>query len=229
MVQIEQPTVAIVDYGLGNIFSIRQACKISGLEPTVTARPEDLFSADAVILPGVGAFGDAMAALRKLDLVQPLLDLAKSDKPLLGICLGMQLLMSESSEFGRHEGLGIIPGNVERLDHGEGVQPMKVPLVGWNKIVLPSEIRPGGWSGTILDGISDAEFMYFVHSYYVYPEDRLAILANTEYAGMRFCSALQVGSVTGLQFHPERSATQGLKVYANLCNQLSGPEFDTVE
>jgi glutamine amidotransferase len=215
------PVVAIVDYGSGNLFSIRQACLSVELEPVVTASPETLLAADAVILPGVGAFGDAMAALRRLDLIGPLIDLANSGKSLVGICLGMQLLMSESFEFGQHKGLNLVEGEVVRLEAGSGPAAVKIPQVGWDRIRRPSEELHCDWSDTLLDGVSDGEFMYFVHSFIAQPSNPEAVLAVSQFAESRFCSALRVENVIGFQFHPERSADQGLKIYSNLRRQLA--------
>lgn len=215
------PVVAIVDYGSGNLFSIRQACLNGGLEPVVTASPEALFAADAVILPGVGAFGEAMAALRRLGLVGPLIDLVNSGKPLVGICLGMQLLMSESYEFGRHKGLGLVEGEVVRLEQGGRTESVKIPQVGWNRIHCPPETPRRDWSDTLLEGVSEGEFMYFVHSFVARPFNPEAVLAVSRYAESQFCAALQVDNVTGFQFHPERSAEQGLEIYSNLRRRLT--------
>ena len=135
MAQPAPARVAIIDFGLGNLFSVKQACEYAGLQAHITSARKDIQSADAVILPGVGAFGDAMATLRKLDLVELLRDMAASDTPLVGICLGVQLLMTESYEFGCHQGLGIISGPVVRFDNPrEDGKILKVPQVGWNRI-----------------------------------------------------------------------------------------------
>ena len=167
---------------------------------------------DAVILPGVGAFGDAMAALRRLDLVRPLQDIAVSDTPLIGICLGVQLLMAESFEFGRHKGLEMIKGTVVRFDHPvEEGRELKVPQVGWNRI---KQAHP--WSNTLLEGLADGEFMYFVHSFIVQPEDPNVILSTSRYGQIEFCSSLQYRNIFACQFHPERSGPKGLQIYRNL-------------
>lgn len=214
------PVVAIVDFGLGNLFSVRQACIHSGLEGVITDRAEDLERSDAVILPGVGAFGDAMATLRRLDLVQPLRDAAASGKSLVGICLGLQLLMDGSEEFGSHKGLGIVPGRVELLDRPQlGERILKVPHVGWNR----ADPAPGGsWDNSLLEGLDPGTLMYFVHSYCVRPSDPDVELCRTDYGDAGFCSGVRLGSVEAFQFHPERSGPQGLRVYANLARRLSG-------
>ena len=214
------PRVAIVDFGMGNLFSVRQACAAVGLAAAVTSSREEVRQADGVILPGVGAFGDAMAALTQLDLVSVLHELVAAGKPLMGICLGMQLLMQESQEFGRHRGLGILDGDVVRLaepsDRSRGV---KVPQVGWNRVHAPSGVS---WAGTPLEPLREGTFLYFVHSFYVRPADAGAVLATTRYGGVEFCSSLQRENVFACQFHPERSGPQGLRVYRAWAAWLQG-------
>lgn len=207
---------AIVDYGMGNLFSVTQACERAGMRALVTARPEELLAAPAVILPGVGAFGDAMQTLKTLGLVEVLREVASAGQVLLGVCLGMQLLMERSDEFGRHEGLGLIEGDVLRLPDAEaGRRRLKIPQVGWN------QIRPAGaWEGTVLQGLADGEYMYFVHSFYCRPADPGVWLSLTSYGPTEFCSALRKGRVFGCQFHPERSGSQGIKVYQNLARLI---------
>lgn len=209
--------VAIVDYGMGNLFSVQRACEHVGLRATVTSSPPEILSANAVILPGVGAFGDAMDTLRRLDLVEVLRDVAQSGTPLVGICLGMQLLMTESYEFGRHQGLGLVEGEVVRFDSPrEGATVLKVPQVGWNRIVSQGR----AWKGTWCEGMADGAFMYFVHSFYVKPRDPGVVLAISRYGHIEFCSILQRGNIMASQFHPERSGPQGLQMYRNLAAQL---------
>jgi len=171
-----------------------------------------------------------METLTKLDLVGCLQEVAGSGKALLGICLGMQLLMTESYEFGRHRGLGLIGGTVERLPVSREVPPgVKIPQVGWNKIYAAcgdssrpgSQVHPPRWNGTILDGIPDGEHMYFVHSYYCRPTDAQVVLATTRYGETEFCSALSWRNVSACQFHPERSGPQGIHLYKNLAMLIS--------
>lgn len=208
-----RPAVAVVDYGMGNLFSVCHACEHAGLAAFVTARPADIEAADAVILPGVGAFGDAMDSLRRRDLVGPLCDRSRASRLLVGVCLGQQLLMTESHEFGRHRGLGLIEGDVVRFsDAGDGGPPVKVPHVGWNRIAR----GPGGgdtWADTPLAGLCDGEAMYFVHSYYTRPADPGVALAWSRYGSTAFCSALRRGNTFAVQFHPERSGPAGVGVY----------------
>lgn len=207
--------IAIVDYGLGNLYSVRRACEHAGLDALVSGAAEDLEGADAIVLPGVGAFADAMAALAERGLVNPLRRLAADGKPVFGICLGLQLLMAESQEFGTHEGLGLIDGLVERLPAGDG---RKVPQVGWNAIGRPPSTD---WAGSPLDGLADGTFVYFVHSYYVRPCDRAVVFSETRFGPLVFCSSVRQGNVFGCQFHPERSASQGLAIYRNMARLLA--------
>lgn len=211
----DQPLdVAIVDYNMGNLYSVKHACAHVGLHAEITSSHETIASARAVILPGVGAFGDAMATLHSLDLVSVLRDIAASGKPLVGICLGIQLLMTESYEFGRHPGLGIIEGPVVPFDHPrEGERILKVPQIGWNRVCHAQNAR---WDGTLLDSVADGEYMYFVHSYIVQPEDTGVVLSTSRYGQIDFCSSVQRGNVFACQFHPERSASQGIQMYKNL-------------
>jgi len=224
---------AIVDHGLGNLFSVKQACEYAGMSALITPSHKDLFAADVVILPGVGAFGDAMAALERLDLVLPLKEIGESDKVLVGICLGLQLLMTESYEFGLSKGLDIIEGAVvplEKMKETSEVdgspRKLKVPQVGWNQIWQPKVPPSNGgsesrqWSGTPLKGVAEGEFMYFVHSYYVKPTQEEYITSVTRYGQIEFCSSLQYNTTFACQFHPERSGIEGLKIYKNIAEVL---------
>lgn len=209
--------VAIVDFGLGNLFSIKHACEHVGMTVAVTSSAEELAAARAVILPGVGAFGDAMAALHGMGLVEPLRTAVASGKPLLGICLGLQLLFSESEEFGAHRGLGILKGRVAYLPaQAENGRRLKVPQVAWNTIRPPRDRGPAHWRGTLLDGLEPDTSMYFVHSCYVIPEDQDCVLCQADYGPTTFCAGVRRGNVTAFQFHPERSGPDGLHVYARL-------------
>ena len=208
--------VAIVDYRLGNLFSVKHACEYAGMQASITSSRDEILNADAVLLPGVGAFGDSMETLRSLDLVSVLRDVVDSGKSLIGICLGIQLLMTESYEFGQHKGLGIIEGTVKRFDEPEeNGRMLKVPQVGWNRICATRD-----WHGTLLDGVADNEYMYFVHSFTVQPQNRDVMLSFTRYGDSEFCSSMQYRNVFACQFHPERSGVKGLKVYQNLAAQI---------
>jgi glutamine amidotransferase len=207
--------VAIVDFGLGNLFSIKHACEHIGLTVAVTSSAEEVEAARSVILPGVGAFADAMESLRALGLVEPLRETVRSGKPFLGICLGLQLLFSQSEEFGIHPGLDIVPGQVVYFpEQKEGGRQLKVPEVGWNEIHPPAD-RAQAWDATLLHGLPAGVPMYFVHSCYVIPEDAGLTLCQAGYGQVRFCAGIARGNVTAFQFHPERSGPDGLRIYAN--------------
>jgi glutamine amidotransferase len=203
--------ITIVDYGVGNLRSVQKALERVGATAAVSGDPADLDAARGVVLPGVGAFGDAMDSLRARGLVEPLLKQVKQRKPLLGICLGMQLLFEESEEMGRHPGLGLLPGRVVRFPAGE----LKVPHVGWNRLDSPR--------GDLLDGVADGAYAYFVHSYHVLPEGKTGVLATTEY-GVEFASVVGRDRLWGAQFHPEKSQEIGLRMlknYARLVTEVS--------
>ncbi|MBO54730.1 MAG: imidazole glycerol phosphate synthase subunit HisH [Dehalococcoidia bacterium] len=221
-------TAHIVDYGLGNLFSIKNACLKVGLTPTISSLPQDIERADIVILPGVGAFGDAMTSLRLKGLIEPIREVAQSGKPFMGICLGMQLLMTSSEEFGYNQGLNIIPGITSKLQttYDNDNRPLKVPHIGWNRIntpILKEALEDNKWKNTPLSNIKEGEYMYFVHSYYVIPEDPKVVLSNTTYGQNTFCSSLRMNNIFAVQFHPERSGPSGLKLYAqlNACSKES--------
>lgn len=200
--------VAIIDYEMGNLFSVRRACEHVGLEATITQDADAVRHAGGVILPGVGAFGDAMRTLRRLGMVEALQEVVAAGTPLFGICLGMQLLMSESEEFGAHRGLDFVPGTVARLSP-TGDPPARVPHVGWNDLHRAA----GRDAGTPLEDVPPEARMYFVHSYAVQPQDEACIVTTTEYGGVRFCSSLRQGAIFATQYHPERSAAAGLRMY----------------
>ena len=217
---IAKPSVAVIDYGMGNLFSIKNACLVSGMEVKITDSRRDIFDADAVILPGVGAFYDAIKALKRLKLVSVIKEIAESDKPLLGLCLGMQLLMGKSYEFQDCKGLEIIKGDVVPFtepSHEDG-RRFKIPHINWNRIWKEKEVSCGK---KLLDCLSDGEQMYFAHSYYCLPEVQEIILSTTKYETIEFCSAFQYRNVIACQFHPERSGREGLLVYEDLCSQIS--------
>ncbi len=219
-------TVAIVDCGMGNLFSVQQACQSHGLDSVITGDSHVVDSCDAVILPGVGAFGRAMHVLEELRMPPALKQAAEDGRPLLGICLGMQLLVSRSSEFGSHNGLGIVSGRVDRFDlapDADGRLP-RVPHVGWNRIKKVESFDPQDGAINLLSGIPNGAFMYFVHSYCVKLEDSRLAITTSSYGGKDFCSGFRAGNVVGLQFHPERSGAEGLRVYDNLAGFLRGKE-----
>ncbi len=223
----EKRRVAIVNYGMGNLFSVEQACLVVGLAPIVTSSPQDVLDSEGVIVPGVGAFGDAMAALERTGMVNPLKEIAlKRCKPLMGICLGLQLMMEESFEFGYHKGLGLIHGSVIRFDQSikdQTGRAVKVPQVGWNRIfqLKSRELGTKPWAESLLQGVEEGEFMYFVHSFYVVPKEKEVQLSMTRYGDTEFCSAIERDQIFGCQFHPERSGAQGLRIYQNFAKRVS--------
>ena len=224
--------VAIVDYGLGNLYSVKHACTHAGLRARITSDPAEIRGADATVLPGVGAFGDAMATLERLDLSGAIRDVVAAGKPLVGICLGLQLLMSESEEFGCHRGLGIIEGTVVKFaEPRRGDRRLKVPHIGWNgvhRIPYLDATAEDPWSDTILRGMADGEALYFVHSYVVKPTQPGTRLSATTYGDIEFCSSLRYRNITACQFHPERSGPKGLNIYRNLAEQIHGGSKERV-
>lgn len=193
--------IAIIDYGMGNLASVRNAFLKLGYEAFTTSRPDEILGAEKVVLPGVGAFADAIHNLRELGIDRTIHEVVARETPFLGICLGMQLLFSESDENGIHQGLDIIKGRVEKFDLPSG---FKVPHMGWNQI----EISP---ASDLLGNIPTGSYYYFVHSYYVIPEDETVVAARTDY-GTNFVSAVEKGRLFATQFHPEKSSELGLKI-----------------
>ena len=200
--------IAVVDYGVGNLFSLASSFAAIGRDDvSVTSDPEDLKRAERIILPGVGAFGDAAQKLFSSGLAEPLIHEAKQGKPVLGICLGMQLLFTKSYEFGEHDGLGLIPGNVKPIST---VIPsgLKIPQMGWNSLHF---INPSG----IFSRSHEGDYVYFVHSYSAFCDGEY-ITATTNY-GADLTAAVQKGSVYGVQFHPEKSGNVGLEMLRAFC------------
>jgi imidazole glycerol-phosphate synthase subunit HisH len=204
--------VVIIDYNMGNLFSVYQACTFLGYNnTTVTNNKEEVSNADYLILPGVGAFGDAIDTLHKHDLVMPIKDFIASGKPFLGVCLGLQLLFTESEEFGNHKGLDIINGSVKRFSSKDkSGNKVKIPQIEWNQIACTNEHL---WTESPLKNCMSGDYMYFVHSYYVVPLSNDIIVSSTEYGDITYCSSLIKGNVFACQFHPEKSAENGLNIY----------------
>ncbi|MFH1074383.1 MAG: imidazole glycerol phosphate synthase subunit HisH [Candidatus Firestonebacteria bacterium] len=207
------PLVAVVDYGLGNLFSVERALRHIGSCPVITNNRDVILSSSRIVLPGVGAFGDAMKGLTERKLIPVLREAVNKGVPLLGICLGMQLLMSSSEEFGNHQGLDFLKGKVVRFKEPvPGEQFLKIPHIGWNSL-CSVDSNKDCWKKTILAELEENIFMYFVHSYFVIPKDPDTIVAFTEYGREKFCSVIMQGNITGCQFHPERSSEAGLSIY----------------
>lgn len=194
--------IAIVDYGIGNLRSVQKALEHVGAPARLVSSPAELEGAGAVVLPGVGAFGDGMRSLQSRGFVEPLCRIVEAGVPLLGICLGMQLLFEESEEMGYHRGLGLLPGRVRRF-----AGDLKVPQIGWNQL---SWRRPN----PLQAGIPDGAYAYFVHSYYVEPANPDDILATTDY-GIAYASIVGREHLFGVQFHPEKSQAVGLRILRN--------------
>jgi glutamine amidotransferase len=207
--------VAIIDYGLGNLFSVSQAVKAVGAGPYLVSKPDDILSAEHLILPGVGAFADGMRGLQEKKLDQAIIEYAHSHRPLLGICLGMQLLFDRSREFGDHVGLGLIPGEVNAIPRQtKDAQTLRVPHIGWNAI----QPKDQSWQKTILQGTRPGQSFYFVHSYVCSPTQTQHILAECEYGGHSLTAVVKKDRIQGCQFHPEKSGENGL----NLIRQFLG-------
>jgi glutamine amidotransferase len=202
--------IAIIDYGMGNLRSVQKGFEKVGHSALVTSDPAQVAAADKVVLPGVGAFEDAIHELRRLGLDRPALDAIHSGKPFLGICLGLQLLFDVSYENGRHEGLGVVPGEVVRF---ELPKEFSVPHMGWNQLSIRKPTP-------LLKGLDEGTYVYFVHSYYVVPKDPKVIATETDY-GKPFCSMIAFDNVYATQFHPEKSQSDGLRILKNFA-ELNG-------
>ena len=196
--------IVIVDYGMGNLRSVQKGFERIGSKALVSRDTKDINSATKLVLPGVGTFPECMKNLANFGLIESILDFLKSGKPFLGICLGLQLLFDESEEFGLNKGLEVIPGKVKAFRRDMG---LKIPHMGWNQVIFKKDIP-------IFDGIDNESFFYFVHSYYVEPEQQSDTAAETSY-GITFTSAIARGNIFALQFHPEKSQKNGLKILAN--------------
>ena len=199
-------SVAIIDYGVGNLRSVEKAFAAVGVDAVVTGDKEKLLIAERLVLPGVGAFGMCMSEFERHGLMDLVLARVEQGTPLLGVCVGMQMLFEESSEFGKTRGLGLLKGSVDRFK-----EDLVVPHVGWNQVVKRSE-HP------LLANVETESFFYFVHSYYCEPADENAVIGETDY-GLRFCSVIAKGNVCGVQFHPEKSQNAGLQLLKNFANQ----------
>jgi len=201
--------IAIIDYNMGNLASVKNAFAKLGQETVVESNPDKFQEYDKLILPGVGAFGDAMEHLKERNMIKPIKEFANSGKPMLGICLGMQLLFESSQEFGNHEGLGLIKGSVVKFDSEKFEEPLKVPHMGWNRMFAKEH--------PLFEGLDDEHYLYFVHTYHVTCKDEKDIIGQTYY-GYEFTSAVAHNNIMGIQPHPEKSHKNGLKILENFIN-----------
>lgn len=209
------PNIVIIDCGLGNLFSVHKASISTGFSSTISSDPYLVQKANGIIIPGVGAYRDAMAFLKSKNLDEAIVEKCKQGVPILGICLGMQLLFSRSTEFGSISGLSLVEGEVSKFSkkysyENKENEKRKVPHIGWSAI-YPRE--KSNWKGTILQDVNEGERFYFVHSYYCTPSSKDVVLSVTRYMGQEFCSTLEQDNVTATQWHPEKSSATGLKIY----------------
>jgi glutamine amidotransferase len=207
------PVVGVIDYGVGNLYSVCRAFEHCGAKAQIVTDASQLTVCPRLVLPGVGAFADGIHELQKRGFADALLAYARSGRPFLGICLGMQLLLDVSEEFGEHAGLGLIPGRVTSVPNtGSDGRPHKIPHVGWAQL-FP---RKGDWNSPLFSGIQAGESAYFLHSYAASPEqEESSISALTDYNGMPIVAAIELNNLFGCQFHPEKSGKVGLKILSN--------------
>lgn len=205
---MSNPIVTIVDYGSGNLLSVARAFERVGATARVSHDAAEIENAERLLLPGVGAFADGMQGLREHGLIESIRRYAASGRPLLGICLGMQMLASVSEEFGEHEGLGLIPGRVVSVpSHDVNGSMQKIPHIGWADL---SPAEPGGWAGTMFEGAPEGTSVYLVHSFHFVPTNLADRLADCVYGGHRIAAAVRSDRIVGCQFHPEKSGEAGL-------------------
>ncbi len=202
--------IAVIDYGVGNLFSILQALNKIGVKCVLAKDNDQIDYADALILPGVGAFHSALEKLNKNKMASAIIKNANEGKPLLGICLGMQLLFDSSEEFGCHNGLGLLKGKIVRFSNLE--KGTRVPQTQWNRVLV------NGLKTKLFHGIESNPFMYFVHSYYAISSHDRSVNVKAEYGGLHYCCAIEFENIFGVQFHPERSANDGLQLLKNFCD-----------
>lgn len=210
------PEVTVIDYGVGNLLSVRRGLEHCGATVVLTADPEKILHAKRVVLPGVGAFANGMHALEKLGLISVIRELAQRNVPLLGICLGMQLLLDESDEFGVTAGLGVIPGRVTAVpDLTMEGRVQKIPHIGWSALQPTNNVA--GWKNTLIQDVRPGESVYFVHSFMALPNDLSNRIADCDYGGHRVPAVIGRGHIVGCQFHPEKSGEVGLKILKRFC------------
>lgn len=210
------PEVVLIDYGVGNLLSVKRGLEYCGVKVVLTADPEKILAADRVVLPGVGAFANAMQTLENLGLVEVLREIDRRKTPLLGICLGMQLLLEESDEFGVTAGLGLIPGRVIAVpEHTASGVMQKIPHIGWSSLYSSNGME--GWQHNLLGDTLPGEAVYFVHSFMAVPASPLHRIADCVYGGHRIAAAIGRDHIVGCQFHPEKSGAVGLRILRKFC------------
>tara|TARA_B100001248_G_C27397970_1_gene467171 strand:+ start:632 stop:1270 length:639 start_codon:yes stop_codon:yes gene_type:complete len=212
---MKKPKIAILDYGMGNLFSIASACKISDMDPIITSNKTKIENAAALILPGVGAFNEAMSRLKKKNLIETIIDFLKSGKNIFGICLGMQLLFSRSFEYKKTKGLGIVNGEIKKFKTNTS-KNLKIPNTGWSKIEKDKQ----NWDETFFKDIKNQSYMYFVHSFYAEPKEAKIILSKSFFGEKTFCSSINYENIFATQFHPEKSGSEGIQIYKNFMKGL---------
>jgi glutamine amidotransferase len=207
--------VTIIDYGVGNLLSVRRGLEYNNASVLVTGDPEQILKSDRLVLPGVGAFANGMNELIKRDFVSLLSEIAAKGTPILGICLGMQFLLDKSEEFGTTDGLGLIPGTVKAIPSmAHDNQKLNIPHIGWSNIIKPEQ-KSLEWSGSILEGVNESDALYFVHSFMAQPDNPNHLLAGCLYGGNFIPAVIQSENITGCQFHPEKSGKVGLEILKN--------------
>jgi len=212
---MNKPEIIVIDYGVGNLLSVQRGLEKCGAKVNLTSDPQKILEANRVVLPGVGAFSNAMKTLKNLGLTETLIELAKLKTPLLGICLGMQLLFEESEEFGITEGLGLIPGRVISVPNQTiSGEKQKIPHIGWSSLYSPIM---KDWSNTLLQNNKAGDCAYFVHSFMATPSDSNNLIAECNYGGTKIAAVVGKDQITGCQFHPEKSGEVGLEILRNFC------------
>lgn len=219
---MEVPDVSIINYGINNLKSVSMAFKKIGRTFKIIETPQEIIDAKCLILPGIGAFGDGMQGLQSRGLIEPIRKKVQEGTPMLGICLGMQMLFSESEEFGLHEGLDLISGRVVpfRPPQEINIKGYKVPHMGWNELNAPnneSKDAIKSWKGTLLESTDSGMDVYFVHSFYPIPKKKKYVLATSNYGNQEFCAMIKKDNISGTQFHPEKSGIIGIQMLNKFC------------